>query len=371
MSLELIQLFPAAIVFVYAHLNYLLSLGLMALPLPKSKKHSMFRWPSVSVIIPTRNEAAVIGATMKAVAALKYPGKLETVLVDSSADNTREIAKKYGVKIISDPGRGKPAALNIAVKAAKGEVLYFLDADSRPGTAALKELVSALSPETPVAVGPALPHNCEKMSARMARLYLAFLAHLQAASSRLLRSTLIAGRNFVIYKKTLLRLGCFEESLTEDLNLSLKMSRRGLKAAFVATATSRETVPHRLPWYLRQQERWIAGSLLEVAANIRGAKKRVKLLWTPASLLLAYSPAAALALAAAGLASASAFLLAGAGLAYLLFLASSLRLLRPSDSVLSPLSFALLSVLQAGVIAKVLAKMSLSRPFAWHKTPKE
>jgi cellulose synthase/poly-beta-1,6-N-acetylglucosamine synthase-like glycosyltransferase len=149
------------------------------------------------------------------------------------------------------------------------------------------------------------------------------------------------------------------------------MSRRGLKAAFVATATSRETVPHRLPWYLRQQERWIAGSLLEVAANIRGAKKRVKLLWTPASLLLAYSPAAALALAAAGLASASAFLLAGAGLAYLLFLASSLRLLRPSDSVLSPLSFALLSVLQAGVIAKVLAKMSLSRPFAWHKTPKE
>jgi cellulose synthase/poly-beta-1,6-N-acetylglucosamine synthase-like glycosyltransferase len=144
-----------------------------------------------------------------------------------------------------------------------------------------------------------------------------------------------------------------------------------LKAVFVPTARSEETTPHHLSWYIRQQERWIAGAVSEVVDHLRKTNHPPMLLLALLSFALSFSPATAFALIIIGGFSGNTFLLLGVLLAFLLFLASSLRLLKITDALISPFSFAILSVLQFLIIVRVFAKMSLGRKFVWYKTPKK
>lgn len=83
----------------------------------------------VSVVIPCWNEAAFIGSFLDSVLAQTYP-LAEIFLVDGmSDDGTREIAEKYasGVTILDNPGRSKPVALNLGIRAATGDVIIRLD----------------------------------------------------------------------------------------------------------------------------------------------------------------------------------------------------------------------------------------------------
>lgn len=87
----------------------------------------------VTVIIPARNEALRIGATVRAV--LAQAGHSVEVLVadDGSSDATLEEAEKAGARVLALPGDGNPGvARNTAARAAKGSILLFLDADCVP-----------------------------------------------------------------------------------------------------------------------------------------------------------------------------------------------------------------------------------------------
>jgi rSAM/selenodomain-associated transferase 2/rSAM/selenodomain-associated transferase 1 len=80
----------------------------------------------VSIIIPTLNEAALIGRTIRA--ALR-PGVDVIVADGGSTDGTREIAAASGTLVIdAPPGRG--SQLNAGAARARGSVLLFLHADT-------------------------------------------------------------------------------------------------------------------------------------------------------------------------------------------------------------------------------------------------
>lgn len=56
-------------------------------------------WPSVTVVIPARNEAAVLPSTLPTLLAQDFPGRLEIVVVDdSSADETAAVAASLGAR---------------------------------------------------------------------------------------------------------------------------------------------------------------------------------------------------------------------------------------------------------------------------------
>lgn len=93
--------------------------------------------PQVSIIVPTLNEAAVIGPTLQCLMALDPPAT-EILLVDGgSTDATVEIATAYAatmaelakIKVIT-AARGRSAQMNHGAKAAQGELLCFLHADT-------------------------------------------------------------------------------------------------------------------------------------------------------------------------------------------------------------------------------------------------
>jgi len=97
--------------------------------------------PTVTVVIPTYNEANHIEEKLDDVYRQDYPRqRLEIIVVDSaSTDGTAEKAKRWAeahpdvdVKIIEEPERrGKAAALNKALAAARGEIFIITDADCR------------------------------------------------------------------------------------------------------------------------------------------------------------------------------------------------------------------------------------------------
>jgi hopene-associated glycosyltransferase HpnB len=110
-------------------------------------------WPSVAAVVPARNEAEVLPATLPTLLAQEYPGAFEVVLVDDeSSDQTAGVACSLGeaavggaaLRVVSGrrppPGwAGKVWAMDQGLRAA-GDAAYvlFTDADIayRPGTLA-------------------------------------------------------------------------------------------------------------------------------------------------------------------------------------------------------------------------------------------
>lgn len=89
--------------------------------------------PSVSVIIPVRNEARTIGKTLDTVLAMTYQGSLEVVVADAmSTDGTREIVRAFGpkVRLVDNFTHSTPAGLNRAIEVSTGDIILRCDAHS-------------------------------------------------------------------------------------------------------------------------------------------------------------------------------------------------------------------------------------------------
>ncbi len=111
-------------------------------------------WPTVSVIVPCYNEEATITLLLEAIRAQEYPlDKLEIVIADGlSTDGTREAIDAFHrahaepvVRLVDNPRRHIPAALNRAIATASGEIIVRLDAHSVPEPDYIARCVQALS----------------------------------------------------------------------------------------------------------------------------------------------------------------------------------------------------------------------------------
>lgn len=107
----------------------------------------------VSVIVPCYNEARTIGYLLSALTVQDFPlDHLEVIISDGmSTDNTRSIVADFGavhpeidIRVIDNPQRIIPAALNRAIEATKGEYIVRLDAHSIPSSSYLKKCVELL-----------------------------------------------------------------------------------------------------------------------------------------------------------------------------------------------------------------------------------
>lgn len=84
--------------------------------------------PLVSVIIPTLNEAQILGPTLRRVRAQEEP--FEILVVDGgSTDETITRARAHGVQIYTAP-RGRARQMNEGALRANGDILLFLHADT-------------------------------------------------------------------------------------------------------------------------------------------------------------------------------------------------------------------------------------------------
>ena len=100
-----------------------------------SQEYSSYS-PLVSIVIPARNEAKDIAATLEACLAIEY-GPKEIIVVDDSTDETPQIVGQYaerGVRLIhrSQNRNGCCGARNLGMQSAEGEIIVLMNADDRP-----------------------------------------------------------------------------------------------------------------------------------------------------------------------------------------------------------------------------------------------
>lgn len=113
--------------------------------------------PTVSVVLPTYNEAEIIKTKLKDIIELDYPmDKIEIVIADASEDDTIAVVKDFfdnrdvpNLTVLhSQERRGVAVAVNQAVDNATGEVIFRTDADSKLGETVIREAVATLSDPT-------------------------------------------------------------------------------------------------------------------------------------------------------------------------------------------------------------------------------
>ncbi|MFE0405699.1 glycosyltransferase [Streptomyces nigra] len=116
-------------------------------------------WPSVCVVVPARDEAAVLPASLPSLLAQDYPGRAEVFLVDDgSTDGTGELARRLARELgglaltVDSPGEppagwtGKLWAVRHGIGLARArdpEYLLLTDADIAHAPDSLRELVAA------------------------------------------------------------------------------------------------------------------------------------------------------------------------------------------------------------------------------------
>jgi glycosyltransferase involved in cell wall biosynthesis len=122
----------AVILYVYFGYPLLLISGLIGRRKPIHREHL---FPTLSIIIPARNEEAMIRKKLENLLSQDYPAERVKILVgdDGSTDGTAAICRGFepiGVSFLrSEVGMGKSALQNELVSRAHGEILVFTDAD--------------------------------------------------------------------------------------------------------------------------------------------------------------------------------------------------------------------------------------------------
>jgi rSAM/selenodomain-associated transferase 2 len=113
--------------------------------------------PSVSIIIPVRNDAAALGRTLDHLSGLPGMGATEVIVVASGDHHGTERAVAGQARFLWPAGSTRAFLMNAGAASARGEVLFFLHADSLPPANACELIVRALSDDR--VVGGAFAHR--------------------------------------------------------------------------------------------------------------------------------------------------------------------------------------------------------------------
>ena len=108
------------------------------------------RLPHISVVVPARDCAALIGECLGAIDAQTYRGTVDvTVAVAPSRDGTERAVAGAGIElplqVVENPAGTAAAGLNVAVAASKGPIVARVDAQSRVPPDYLERAVSTLA----------------------------------------------------------------------------------------------------------------------------------------------------------------------------------------------------------------------------------
>ena len=195
--------------------------------MPKLQKNNTDTHLKVSVIIPARNEEDNLPAILGDLKKQSYNIHEIICVDDNSTDATARIIQEYGAKYIKIDGlpkgwKGKPWACQQGARAAKGEVLVFLDADVRLAESAISSLAYRYEASgKPVSVQP---YHAVKKPHEFFSLFFSLIKICGTALSIIgIKKTFgLYGPVFLIQKKLFDRYGGFEavkDDVAEDLNL--------------------------------------------------------------------------------------------------------------------------------------------------------
>jgi len=202
-----------------------------------------------SVVVPTRNRRAEIVRLVAGLSA--QTASFEAVVaVDGSTDGTAEALAALGVpyelRVVTGPARGRAAACNAAIRAARGEIVLILDDDMEPNPQLVERHAShhpAGSQRCVLGAVPVSDADTSPTARYVARRFVDHAARLSRPRHVFVARDFYTG-NTSIRRDVLLEAGSFDERFTaygnEDVELFLRLRAAGVAFLFDASAVARQ-----------------------------------------------------------------------------------------------------------------------------------
>ncbi len=260
--------------------------------------------PKITIQVPTYNEKRVVERLLNACLQLDYPrDRLELVVVDDSTDSTTEILREHQkrhpdlIKVIHRQKRTgfKAGALQEALKYTTGEFIAIFDADHIPRRDFLLKALPHFS-NAKIAFVQGLWYSHNTVRSPVAKISgLAVESHFRIEYFARLKADsfpLVFGSAGVIRRRALESVGGWHsDTLTEDVDLTIRLYLGGWRGAYTNQAQSAIEMPATLAAFKRQQHRWAQGHiqcLIKYGTRIVGSRNMTARQKLGCLLLLSY-----------------------------------------------------------------------------------
>ncbi len=233
-------------------------------PVSLAQLHSR---PLVSVVLAALNEESTIEATVRSLLEQSYPNLEIVVIDDGSNDRTAEICQRladsgllrYYRFFSLEERQGKSAALNYGIRAARGELLVFMDTDSTLDRDSILNMVAQFEdPEVGAVCGDLRVRNLrDNLLTRLQGMeYITSLMvgrRFRAAAGIL---SIVPGALGAFRSNLIQRVGGHEPGPGNDSDLTIRIRKLRKKIVFAEGAVCLTNAPTRWPAWFRQRSRW-------------------------------------------------------------------------------------------------------------------
>lgn len=252
---------------------YLGIFWLLIISLQDKEKKKISMYPSVSLIVPARNEEKGIRKTVHSLVSLDYPQeKLEIIIVnhgstDRTAEITRELIAQYpSHKILlvdkkRQDGEMKAHAFNAGLHIAHGEFVACVDADTLVMKNCLKEMISYFEDaEVGAVISTIKVQQAKNIYEKIQHLEYIFATFTRSLMSKINTLHVTPGA-LSIYRKSLFdRYGGFDENnLTEDLEMAMRLRYHHYTIKLAQDSITYTKVPDTFYALWHQRVRWFRG----------------------------------------------------------------------------------------------------------------
>jgi cellulose synthase/poly-beta-1,6-N-acetylglucosamine synthase-like glycosyltransferase len=224
------------------------------------------KYSSLTVIIPAHNEEKYIEDSINSVIEAEFIGTKEIFVVDDgSKDNTYSIALKYKnrISVLRTSHSGKAASLNYALNLSKGDIVAVVDGDSTIKKDALMQLKSELERKNTVAAtGIVKVKNRKKYICMWVHIEQLYNSMMRLLFSKINANIVTPGPLSMYRKKELVQNNGFStEGFSEDIDVTIRMIRKGYRIGFSEKAIAETNMPFDIKGFLRQRTRYARGML--------------------------------------------------------------------------------------------------------------
>lgn len=223
----------------------------------------------VSIVIPARNEEAVIWRTISNCLSQQYKHIEVLVICHNCTDKTYLIASQFDDRRVrafdfKTEQAGKGLALDYAASQANGKYILVLDSDGILSTNFIQTALPLFdSPNIAAVQGKLLSSNrnyniITKILALEIDLYsIPFMT----VKSLIDRRTPLGGTGYIIRKDILQAVGGFGNALIDDFELSFRLFRSKYRIAFAPMSIEYDEKPPKIGLMIRQRSRWVKGHM--------------------------------------------------------------------------------------------------------------
>jgi glycosyltransferase involved in cell wall biosynthesis len=184
---------------------------------------------TISLIICAHNEEKYIGACLEAAVKERIPEVTEVIVIDNrSTDRTAAIASNFPrVRIVREDEKGLTRARARGLKEADGDILAYIDADTRmPGGWLSKALhVFTHHPHVVAVSGPQYYYELSRVPRFLNRVF-----WLAAYPVYLMAGFMLIGTAFAVRRESLEKVDGFDTAISfygEDTNIARRLSKVG------------------------------------------------------------------------------------------------------------------------------------------------